>query len=194
MSRTQTLPMSTVEVSEGVKARYTFFEPNEAVLRELFDNLFLNHWSDIVFGPSLDGAIFEIKFEAAPKLSYSDGYLTVDLGAWHFHLALAPGRRSTSDESHRKKCVARAALFERRGGDTRGLRSWGVRLWNGLDQQMITIWLPNASLDDERKKVLREPNWSKLALYYELRSRLFDEPVPANFEEAANQHWPQATA
>lgn len=191
----QTLETSTIEVAPGgAMMRYSFFEPKETVLRELIDELFLKHWSKIVFGPSYEGATFEIRFEAEPKLSYSDGYLTAHVGAWHFHLCLSPGKGSTSAEAGFKRAVAKAALFERRGDSGHGgLRSWGVRLWNGFDQQMITIWLPNPSLSDERK-IVREANWSKLDLYYELRSRLFGEPIPANFEEAANRPWPEDAA
>ena len=195
MERTQTLPMSTIEVSpDGAMVRYSFFEPDETVLRELIDDLFLNHWSRIVFGPSVEGAIFEIHFEAPPKLSFADGYLTADLGAWHFHLSLGPGKRPASEVLPLKGSVARAAVFERRSEGDHGIRSWGVRLWNGYDQQMITIWLPNACLSDDRKKVLKERDWSKLELYYKLRHQLLGEPIPSDYETAANLPWPESIA
>jgi len=72
---------------------------------------------------AVEGAVFEIACQSAPELRYSDGYLTVDLGPWHFHLCLGPHKGSTSDELRRNRPVARVAFFERRGkgcGNDRG--------------------------------------------------------------------------
>ena len=192
---TQTKLTNTIEVSpDGTVTRYSFFESSETVLRELITDLFTNHWSKIVFGPNYEGAIFEIQFQEAPKVTYSDGYLTADLSAWHFHLCLGNTKACSSEELRQKRPAARAALYERKSSDGHGLRSWGIRLWNGYGEQMITIWLPNAFLDDDRKKILKEPVWSKLALYYQLRHRLLDEPIPADYQAAANQPLPENVA
>jgi hypothetical protein len=48
--------------------------------------------------------------------------------------------------------------------------SWGLRLWNGLGEQMITVFFPNPWLDDEQRRT-REPRWEKLALWESLRRR-----------------------
>ncbi len=48
--------------------------------------------------------------------------------------------------------------------------SWGLRLWNGLGEQMITVFFPNPYLTDEQK-IRREPDWGRLALWEGLRRR-----------------------
>ncbi len=191
----QTKPTSTIEVSpDGTVTHYSFFEANETVLRELISDLFVNQWSKIVFGPIYEGAIFEIQFQETPKVTYSDGYLTADLGAWHFHLCLGQTKACSSEELREKRPAARAALYERKHSDGHGLRTWGLRLWNGYGEQMITILLPNAFLSDDRQKILKDAVWNKLELYYQLRNRLLGESIPADYQAAANQPWPESVA
>ena len=143
---------------DGTTCRYSFFDANPGALRALMEDLFTNHWQGIVVGPCLDGAVFEIRFEAAPEVIDDNPFLTVNLGAGHFHLF---GRtfKPTSEE-HLQQPVARAALFERRG-DIDNFRRWGLRVWNAFDQQMLTVWLPHD-------------------LYFELRRRILDEPLKEN--------------
>jgi hypothetical protein len=171
---------------EGGKTRYSYFEAKEAVLRPLMDDLFANHWSHIVIGPCLEGVVFEIQFEKAPKVNHSDGYMTVDLGKWHFHMCIGPTKSSKSEEIRQKRPVAKAALFESRGVGHG--RSWGMRFWNGFGEQMATVFLPNAQLTDDMKW-LKQADWNRLRFYYELRERLLGEPIPADFGVAANEEW-----
>jgi hypothetical protein len=154
------------------------------------DALFVHNWNKIVVGPCMEGAVFEIEFQAPPKVTYSDGYLTVDLGKWHFHLCAGPTKSSSSEEIRQKRPIAKAALFESRGVGHG--RSWGLRFWNGYGEQMTTVFLPSATLSDE-KKFLKEPDWNRLSLYYQLRRDLLGEPVPSDLAEAANAPW-QETA
>src|SRR5215469_7965086 len=107
---------------------YSYFAPTDAAMKSLVDELFVNNWRHIVVGPCIEGAVFEILFQAAPEIRVSDGYLTVDLGAWHFHLCIGEHKGSTSDELRRMRPVAKAAFFERRGKGCAGGRSWGLRL------------------------------------------------------------------
>src|SRR5262245_40233519 len=100
---------------DGGKTRYSFFPAEEAVLRPLMDHLFLENWQRIVIGPCIEGAVFEIQFVSRPKVTYLDGYLTVDLGKWHFHLCIGPTKSSSSEELRRKRPIAKAAMFESRG-------------------------------------------------------------------------------
>lgn len=51
--------------------------------------------------------------------------------------------------------------------------SWGLQLFNGAGEQQITVLLPNPFLDAETDKVLKEPDWSRLALWDKLRARWF---------------------
>jgi hypothetical protein len=68
--------------------------------------------------------------------------------------------------------VARAALFRTVGGSCVPA-SYGLRLWNGLGEQMVTIYLPSPYLDDQLNR-LPEPDWSRIALWEDLRRRYQD--------------------
>ena len=72
--------------------------------------------------------------DVGPCILYSDGYLTIDLGAWHFHLCVGPHSGSPSPELREKRPVAKAAFFERRGKgcdgeDQKLLRDRTGRAW-----------------------------------------------------------------
>jgi hypothetical protein len=174
-----------VEHPDDAATAYSYFPPNEANMKELIDQLFVQNWSRIVVGPCIEGAVFEVQFTQAPKVGVLDGYLTVDLGPWHFHLCVGPHKGSSSEELREKRPVAKIGFFERRGKGCAGGRSWGLRMWNGYGEQMTTVFLPNPRITDDMK-VLKEPDWSRLDLYYQLRHRFLDEPVPADYEATAN--------
>ena len=59
---------------------------------------------------------------------------------------------------------------------------WGILLWNGAEEQMITLYLPSPFLDD-RLKPMREPDWSRLALWNQLRARYLGETEPQPIPE-----------
>ena len=92
-----------------------------------------------------------------------DGYLTVDCGVWHFHLCIGPHRGSAAapvdPDLARHRRTARAEFF-RRINDDGCPDVWGVRLFNGADEQQITILLPNPFLSPEMK-TLAAPDWSR---------------------------------
>ena len=138
-------------------------------VERLLTELFSVHWSGISAGPVIEGAAYEIRFTARPTVSMLDGYLTVDLGDWHFHLCVGEHRGAPSPELAALRRVARAAFFRTDGGSCVP-GSWGVRLWNGHGEQMITIFLPNPWLDDAQQRT-REPRWEKTALWEALRAR-----------------------
>ncbi|MCS6953727.1 MAG: hypothetical protein RMK57_11820 [Bryobacterales bacterium] len=177
--------------SDGVATRYTDFQLPPEKLRVLLEELFREHWREITFGPVLEGAVFELRLEKPPAVRFQDGYLTVDAGPWHFHLCTGPHQGNRSEELRQKRPVHRAAFFETRGGGCGGGRSWGLRFWNGFGEQMLTIFLPNPHLDDQMRPV-REPDWSRLRLYYQLRHAWLGEPFPEDFELAANAPWPES--
>jgi len=172
----------TVEDPSGTITEYSYVTPTEETMRELTRLLFEEHWRDIVVGPCIEGAVFEIRFEEPPKkVSVLDGYLTVDLGYWHFHLCIGAHKGTRSAELATKRRVAKLALFETRGNRClAGSSSYGLRMWNGFGEQMTTIFLPNARLSDEMK-ILKEPQWDRLRLWFELRNRLLGEPIPESF-------------
>jgi hypothetical protein len=141
----------------------------EHLLRELFET----HWRGITFGPIVQGAAWEIHATAPPKrIGMMDGYLTVDLGHSHFHICigehLGSARAPVSAELARHRRTARAELY-RRINDDGAPDSWALRLWNGADEQQITVLFPNPFLDDEHR-VLAAPDWSRLAAWDQVRA------------------------
>ena len=141
----------------------------EAKPPRLLAELFSQHWAEITFGPIIEGSAWEIRLTTAPTLTMRDGYLTVDTGPWHFHLCVGEHRGAPTPEQAVIRRVARAAFFHTDGGSCVP-GSWGLRLWNGLGEQMITVFFPNPWLDDEQRRT-REPRWEKLALWESLRRR-----------------------
>jgi hypothetical protein len=175
----------SVEDLNGSVTEYSYVTPDEETMRELTRLLFEERWREIVVGPCIEGAVFEIRFEQPPKkVSYLDGYLTVDLGRWHFHLCIGKHKGARSAELAAKRQVAKLAFFEMKSNRCIGGGSYGLRMWNGFDEQMTTIFLPNPRLSDDQK-VLKEPQWGRLRLWFELRNRFLGEPIPESFEPGA---------
>jgi hypothetical protein len=46
--------------------------------------------------------------------------------------------------------------------------SWGLRLFNGKEEQQLTVFLPNPFLSSD-DRILKEPDWSRLYLWDHLR-------------------------
>ena len=138
-------------------------------IERLLTGLFTEHWAEVTVGPLLEGAAYEIRFTAPPKVTMLDGYLTVDPGAWHFHLCVGEHRGTRSPELARLRRVARAAFFRTDGGSC-APTTWGLRLWNGRGEQMITVLFPSPHFDAEGRR-LPAPRWEKTALWRELRRR-----------------------
>lgn len=175
---------------DGAVTAYSNIPLAPGVMRRLSDELFINNWSRIVVGPCIEGAVFEVRFVEAPAVRYSDGYLTVDLGPWHFHLCIEEHKGSSSQELRRNRTVAKAALYERRGKGCAGGRTWGIRLWNGYGEQMTTVFLPNPQLTDDMQ-FIKMPDWNRLELYYKLRATYLGEPMPTDLQLAAELPLPE---
>jgi hypothetical protein len=158
-----------VQEPDGSTTRYTEVDVGGERVERLLTEVFGAHWAAISAGPVIEGAAYEIRFVSAPKLSMLDGYLTVDTGAWHFHLCVNEHRGAATPELARLRRVARAAFFQTEGGSC-APGAWGLRLWNGHGQQMITVYFPNPWLDDDDRR-LREPRWERTALWDDLRRR-----------------------
>ncbi len=170
---------------------YTYVSHDEQTMRALAQELFGTHWRSVVVGPCIEGAVFEVSFQSPPEIRYSDGYLTVDLGPWHFHLCIGPHNGNSSAELREKRPVAKAAFFERRGTGCAGGRSWGLRLWNGYGEQMTTVFLPNPRISDDHQ-LLKTPDWTRLDTYYRLRAQFLGEAMPADIASTAQQPLPYA--
>lgn len=156
---------------DGTTTEYDEIDVGGDRVQRLLTEIFTDHWAEVFAGPIIEGAAYEIRFPEAPKLSMLDGYLTVDVGAWHFHLCVNDHRGAASDLA-RVRRVARAAFFRTEGGSCVP-GSFGLRLWNGRGEQMITIFFPNPHLDDELRRV-REPRWEKTRLWQSLREQYAD--------------------
>jgi hypothetical protein len=155
---------------------------DEASLETLLRQLFEEHWQAITFGPLIQGAAWEMRAPHAPTyIGMLDGYLTVAFGASHFHLCIGPTRgphhAPTPPALARHRQTARAELY-RRLDHAGAPASWGLRLFNGAGEQQLTILLPNPFLSPDGDKILREPDWSRLGLWDELRARWTGSPDP----------------
>jgi hypothetical protein len=162
---------------------------DEASLEALLRDLFEQQWDKITFGPLIQGAAWEMRASHAPThVGMLDGYLTVAFGASHFHLCIGFHKGTlnnpTPEALARRRRTARAELYRRL--DRFGAPvSWGVRLFNGKGEQQLTILLPNPFLSGAGDTVLREPDWSRLALWDELRARWTGSTGPDPFDRSA---------
>lgn len=166
-------PTETVEELDRSICEYEYMEPTQDRLLELMKELFEAHWSSIVFGPCIQGAVFEIQLSEPPRgVGFLDGYLTVDVGPWHFHLCLGTHKGSktnpTPEALARIRRPAKAAFFKSIG-PRKSFGSWGFRMWNGASEQMLTVFLPNPYLSDRMKP--QKPDWSRLSLWNGLRKK-----------------------
>ena len=158
-----------VREPDGTTTHYADVPVAGDTIERLMTELFRDHWAAVFAGPVIEGAAYEIRFTSPPTVSMLDGYLTVDVGAWHFHLCVNDHRGAASPEQVRVRRVARAAFFRTDGG-TCVPGAWGLRLWNGRGEQMITVFFPNPWLDDAGERV-REPRWDRTGLWEALRRR-----------------------
>jgi hypothetical protein len=88
---------------------------------------------------------------------------------FHSHLCVNDHRGTESAELARIRRVARAAFFKTEGGSC-APATWGLRLWNGRGEQMVTILFPNPHFDETWQR-LRKPRWQKTELWEGLRQR-----------------------
>ena len=160
---------------------------SESALYELLTDLFENHWQEIVFGILIQGAAWEIQAPNRPEtVGLHDGYLTVDFGLWHFHICIGENKGSPSQppdpalKAHRR--TSRAELY-RQLSESGTPNSWGLRLYNGKDEQQLTVFLPNPFLTPEMK-IAKHPDWSRLALWDHLRNRWLGLSEPDPFDRS----------
>lgn len=174
---------------DGSATDYYAVECTEARLLGLLREVFEEHWAQVIFGPCIEGAVFEGRFAERPRVTLLDGYVTVQVAgseSWHFHLCIGPHRGSpglpTPPALAEWRRCARAAFFQSR--DRAGRPSaWGVRLWNGRDEQMLTIFFPNPWIDPSRGRYVDAPDWSRLQLWMDLRAHhagVAAEPPPTD--------------
>ena len=105
-----------MEHLDGTVTEYSYFTPSADTMDRLVKSLFEGHWREVAVGPCIEGVVFEVRFTEAPKLTMLDGYLTVNLGPWHFHFCIDEHKGNRSRDLASKRRVARVTLFETRGG------------------------------------------------------------------------------
>jgi hypothetical protein len=162
-----------------------------ASLEELLRDLFENHWQEITFGPIIQGAAWEMQAPHAPThVGVLDGYLTIAFGAPHFHLCIGEHKgtcgRPASEALARHRRTARAEMYRHLDSDGKPI-SWGIRLFNGKNEQQITILLPNPFLSPRNEKILESPDWSRLALWDRLRARWLGQTEPDPLDRSAHR-------
>ncbi len=160
---------TTTTELDGTVTEYDDVPVAGDTVQRLLTEIFTRHWSEVYAGPIIEGAAYEIRFTAPPTVTMLDGYMTVDVGAWHFHLCVGEHRGTPSAELARLRRVGRAAFFRTQGGSC-APGSWGLRLWNGRGEQMITVFFPSPWFDDDMRRLAR-PRMDKLQLWEELRRR-----------------------
>jgi hypothetical protein len=187
MTATITPPSKTVTEPDGRISEYLELPHDEASLLRLLRMLFEEHASEIVFGSCIEGAVFEIHVDQPAKITMLDGYLTADFGAWHFHVCIGTHKGTTANpcapELARHRQAKRAALVRSRGKSCLPV-SYSLRIWNGHDEQMITVFFPSPYLDETGHHRLRKPDWSRLKLWDLVRREFLGlEPDPADRED-----------
>jgi hypothetical protein len=141
---------------------------DEQSLLDLIRLCFEEYWNDIWFGVLVEGAAWEVAAPNPPKrISMYDGYATVDFGRWHFHLCIGEHTESGPELGRIRRC-ARAEMYRRIGSDG-APTSWGVRLFNGRDDQLMTLMLPSPFLTNEQQ-IRDQLDWGQLELWDRLRA------------------------
>ncbi|MBD6619858.1 (2Fe-2S) ferredoxin domain-containing protein [Komarekiella sp. 'clone 1'] len=163
---------------------YEYFDSSTDVLSSLLYTLFQQNWQQVGVGHIVQGGVLELEFNAPPKICILyDGYLTVVTEGWHLHLCIEANlggpHCKTPLELRQQRQVNRAAFYRRFNAE--GIpRSWGIDFWNGADENLMTVFLPNPYVEGENLLPEGKPNLSKLAFYEELRDIyvLGNQPIP----------------
>lgn len=158
-------PVTVEQELDGTTTEYAEIPVEGDRMERLMTELLTAHWARITVGPLIQGAAWEIRFTAPPRITMLDGYLTADTGTWHFHLCV----NDTSGLARAARRVGRAAFFCTTGGSC-APASYGLRLWNGLGEQMVTVLFPSPHYDEAMNR-LPTPDLSRTALWEDVRSR-----------------------
>ncbi|MBD2203402.1 (2Fe-2S) ferredoxin domain-containing protein [Calothrix sp. FACHB-1219] len=172
------------DLATGGFVEYEYFDCGSDVLASLVYTLFEQNWQQVGIAHIVQGSVLELEFNAPPKLCILyDGYLTVAAEGWHLHLCIDTNFGGplckTPVEVRKQRLVSRAAFY-RRFNTEGNPRSWGIQFWNGANEQLMTILLPNPLVDGENLLPEGKPNLDKLALYQDLRDIyvLGKKPIP----------------
>jgi hypothetical protein len=188
MTRTTDAPgPPIVETEDGGREQRWPLPVDDQSLLDLIHVCFDEYWDEIWFGVLIEGAAWEVAAPNPPtRISMYDGYATVDFGRWHFHLCIGEHLDSGPELGRIRRC-ARAELY-RRISDDGFPTSWGLRLYNGRDEQMMTLMLPNPFLT-KTQQFRDEPAWEQLQLWDRLRAAYLGlDPDPLDRSGKGFQH------
>jgi hypothetical protein len=188
---TDTLPIArepeVQRLDDGLRAMQTWALPtDEAFLSEFLSYVFQTYWDQIVFGPIIEGAAYEWTCPNAPTTCrVFDGYLTVAFGGPHFHLCVGenkgPPRDPTPEALRQRRKPSKAWIFRRLDKNGAPL-SWGFEMQNGAGEPMVSIFFASPFLM-AGDKVLKKPQWERLAMWRDISSRYLGRP-PEAFDES----------
>jgi len=167
MTSTSAVPRG--EVVETLDGKYELFPlpVDQDTLLAVFKDCF-QEWEHILIGTMIQGAVWEIRPPRQPRITMLDGYATVSFQDWHFHVCIGE-HKGASEELAKVRRTSRAELYRRLNKEGKP-SSWGLRLFNGADEQQITFFLPHPFLTDDQQ-VMKEPDWSRLYLWDRLRQK-----------------------
>jgi hypothetical protein len=164
------IPHSEQKNEEGRIVEQIWSLPvDEAFLETLLRDAFENHHHELIFGPLIQGAAYELRCPRAPeRITCGGGYLTIHWGSGgHFHLCIGTNYGSSSAPNTPELIVqrrpSRAEFY--RGLDKSGHPvTWGFRMFNGDGTPQITIFFPNPFLTDA-DGIADESDFSRLAMW-----------------------------
>jgi hypothetical protein len=147
-------------------------DTSEQFLFKLLKDLFENQWEKVQFGILIQGSVLEISPPNKPeRVALFDGYLTVDFGKWHMHVCLGDsvgtGCEPTPPEVSAHRRPSRAELYRKLNKHGQPA-FWALRIYNGKNEQVLHVFLPNPLLTDEMH-LAKEPDWTRLAVWDYLR-------------------------
>jgi hypothetical protein len=180
-----TEPMTT-KLEGGERAiQYWHMPVQEAFLEEFLTYVFSKYWDQVVFGPIIEGAAYELTCPKAPsRIGTFDGYLTVNFDGPHFHLCIGETKGNLRDptppELAARRRPSKARIFRRLDKNGAPL-SWGFEMENGHGEPMISIFFANPFLL-AGDKIIKEPDWSRLEMWRDISKRYLGRD-PDSFDE-----------
>jgi hypothetical protein len=164
-----------LQIQDGQRTLQTWALPtDEAFLEEFLTYIFGTYWDQIVFGPLIEGAAYELTCPCKPeRIRKFDGYLTITFGGPHFHLCIGENKGSprnrTPEDLKRRRRPSLAQIFRRLDRDGAPI-SWGFEMKNGVGEPMISIFFASPFLS-AGDKLNREPKWERLAMWRDIAKR-----------------------
>lgn len=156
-----------MQTEDGGREQCWPLSTDEVDLLALVRLVFEQYWDQVWFGLLIEGSALEVAAPNEPKkISMYDGYVTVDFGRWHFHLCIGEHTASGPELGLIRRC-SRAELYRRIASDDT-VTSWGIRLFNGRGEQMLTVMLPSPFLTN-MQQLTDSPRWEHLEAWDRIR-------------------------